>query len=459
MIEFSVCLLLTVIFCILAFVQSRPNTNVLLGVTLPLDHIEAPPVLAVLRKYRRNMLLFACAALAAALPLLLLPAYISMQFGYMAVWIAGAILAYSKISTARMRELYAIKQKNEWFVGGVHTIHIDTAVSREKEHMPISAYWLLPSFLMAAAGILYPLLSKNASLPAWAPLMLFIFPLLGLVLHRVYLTYPTTALCESSEINLAYNRVWRRRWSICCAIIGNGGAALELVAFWVLYKKPASAALPVSLLTAATVLLVFGATLFTHQSVREAQKRLLEAADHPILVDDDVYWQSGAYNNPDDPRLMVEKRFEAGMTLNLGNPGGRLLALCGGVLIGGLMIGLFLLFLAFDLATFAPVVENGEVTIKAPLYSTQFRLEEIESVTPVQSLPDGTRTNGLGGSQYSVGHFSLSGYGDCMLFVYHHTPPYLVIRLKDRTVILNGQTPEETRRYQSILQPIQASQK
>lgn len=50
-----------------------------------------------------------------------------------------------------------------------------------------------------------------------------------------------------------------------------------------------------------------------------------------------------------------------------------------------------------------------------------------------------------------VGHFSLSGYGNSMLFVYNGKPPYLAIHLKNRVVILNGKTPEETRQYHRLL--------
>ena len=38
-----------------------------------------------------------------------------------------------------------------------------------------------------------------------------------------------------------------------------------------------------------------------------------------------------------------------------------------------------------------------------------------------------------------------------LIHIYNGKPPYLAIHLKDRVVILNGKTPEETRQYHRLL--------
>ena len=46
----------------------------------------------------------------------------------------------------------------------------------------------------------------------------------------------------------------------------------------------------------------------------------------PIDRSDDRYWLAGViYNNPDDPEMIVPKRFGLGWTLNLGHPTGKLI--------------------------------------------------------------------------------------------------------------------------------------
>ena len=118
-------------------------------------------MLAIVKKYQKQLLLLCVIAALLALPLIWLPDYMSLLSFYIAVWMMGCIAAYTKLLAARMQELYALKQENKWFVGGVRTVHIDTEVSREKDKMPVSAFWFLPAFLLASAAPLYLWLSKN----------------------------------------------------------------------------------------------------------------------------------------------------------------------------------------------------------------------------------------------------------------------------------------------------------
>ena len=38
------------------------------------------------------------------------------------------------------------------------------------------------------------------------------------------------------------------------------------------------------------------------------------------INDDEQHWKNGIYNNPDDPRVWVPKRYGVGYTLNIGAP-------------------------------------------------------------------------------------------------------------------------------------------
>ena len=130
MLGFSVCLVFAGLLAVSAFMETKPNKNILIGVTLPLAHQKDEPVLAIVKKYQKQLLLLCVIAALLALPLIWLPDYMSLLSFYIAVWMMGCIAAYTKLLAARMQELYALKQENKWFVGGVRTVHIDTEVSR-----------------------------------------------------------------------------------------------------------------------------------------------------------------------------------------------------------------------------------------------------------------------------------------------------------------------------------------
>ena len=69
-------------------------------------------------------------------------------------------------------------------------------------------------------------------------------------------------------------------------------------------------------------------------------------------------------------------------------------------------------------------------------------------------MPEGMRTNGYGGVNKSFGHFSLDGYGKCMLYVYNNVDEYIVLKLEGDNpgyVIINDRSLSQTKvLYQNI---------
>ena len=76
------------------------------------------------------------------------------------------------------------------------------------------------------------------------------------------------------------------------------------------------------------VLLVAALLILLWHPLRSQTKERIPANRNftdPIFRDDDRYWYGGVfYNNPDDPNILVPKRFGLGWTINFGNPKGRL---------------------------------------------------------------------------------------------------------------------------------------
>ncbi len=83
---------------------------------------------------------------------------------------------------------------------------------------------------------------------------------------------------------------------------------------------------PASLVLAAItcILLIIGLLLF----VPIPRSGVRRQTGGTIDRDDDRYWLGGMiYNNPDDPELIVPKRYVPGRTLNVGHPVGRLITI------------------------------------------------------------------------------------------------------------------------------------
>lgn len=162
-------------------------------------------------------------------------------------------------------------------------------------------------------------------------------------------------------------------------------------------------------------------------------------------------WRWGFYNNPNDPRAIVPKRFRSmGWTFNIGNPKGRMLS-WGVLLFIVIVIGFVIYSGAKD---YKYTVSESQVYIDAAMYDITFDREEVISVSVINQLPTGRRTNGYGGINKGFGHFSLDGYGKTMLYAYKDVDMYIVVKLKEGKtgyVIFNDKTIEKTKElYESI---------
>lgn len=189
----------------------------------------------------------------------------------------------------------------------------------------------------------------------------------------------------------------------------------------------------------------------TKQHITQRQNKILEASESNLYTDDDDYWQGLFYNNPNDKRVMVEKRIGYGFTVNMATTGGKVFVYGFLGLIGVMLILLSGIFINMDFSTFNLSVREQTVFVDAPLYHYSFNLDEITEISTIDTLPSRQKTNGAETARYCLGHFTLKDYGASRLYVYKDNPPYIAVRLKDGFVLINGKTPEETQQYLQII--------
>ncbi|MDQ8165832.1 MAG: hypothetical protein P3A28_08780 [Gemmatimonadota bacterium] len=78
------------------------------------------------------------------------------------------------------------------------------------------------------------------------------------------------------------------------------------------------------------------------------------------------------------------------------------------------------------------------ITIRSGFYSASVPLEELREVIVADSLPRLTRrTNGFALGNARRGHFVVDSLGPAMLFVTLKSPPYIVLKTVNRTVIVS----------------------
>lgn len=421
---------------------ATPKQNIILNLTLPKDAQKDSRVLEITGQFKRAILLVNLAALAFGIPLIFIPLP-SILLILFSVWAVVAILVNNRILFTFNRRLAALKKQNQWFVGNTHTITIDVEVSRAKNTMPVSRLWFLPSLAASLALLAFGLVAQETLIPGIIALG---GNLLFLALYSVSSRERARAYCEETEINMACHKLSIRLWTLCWVTLA-GVQTLLMIGLSLFLDSPALFLSIMGLGVSLNIAII----ILTHRKVRTSQNLLLEGAKTPIYVDEDYYWQGSFYNNPNDSRTMVEKRIGYGQTINIATKKGKIAYY--GLIIGlpALLLAMFLTFVSFDTAEFDLTIADNQVYIHAPMYKYDFSVSEIRSVTTIDNLPHGTRTNGAATSKYNLGNFRLNSYGASKMYVYKDQQAYVVVELPDLYVFITGKTPERTQEIYEIL--------
>lgn len=159
----------------------------------------------------------------------------------------------------------------------------------------------------------------------------------------------------------------------------------------------------------------------------------------------------GCYYNPDDPRVFVPKTIESmGWTINLATKTGKIIFATIWIFVAAVIaVVACLSLMGFEVKT-----EGDTLIIDAPFYGESVSRGDITGIELTEDLPPAVRTNGYGGSEKSYGHFSVEGYGDCLLYAYNDVDEFIVIstgRKDAPCIFINDESADETEKLYAEL--------
>lgn len=449
-INFFVILIFAVTLFITNQTATKPNKNTILGVTLPYHILENKDVMEIVKGYKKSYFVLILIFIILSLPMLIFKNYPSFTMIYTFTWIILLLCLNNKTYIKHFKALYSLKRKNDWFLENKQVITVDTEVSRIKNKMPVSWLWFIPSFIVCIIPFIITITVENNPNASEIFLSLLSVPAIALFywLYRLYSSEKTLVYSEKTEVNLACNFIHKRLWSLCWVVIAAVTSVLHLLQYLNLQGKD-NYSLPITLFLYILIFLV--CVFYTYNKILSTQNRLLEASLDVIYTDDDEFWTRGYYYNPNDRRTMVEKRIGYGFTCNMATLKGKCLTF--GILVPVAVLILFLsiVFVRMDTGSFNLFINGSTVKIEAPLYSFSFDINEIQEVNKIDILPKGARTNGAATEVYNLGNFNLNGYGNSRMYVYKENPPFIIVKLKDIYLFINGKTKETTDKYYKTL--------
>lgn len=426
------------------FYKNYQNHQIL-GVTLSAQHAESVEVRDIVSGYRLKCYLVLVLSIGLSLLLLLKPIGIYTEFLLLILVMANLFLNWLVLHRCQ-RKLQALKNEKDWIYQRTRIVTVDINVAKEKGKAGISAVWSWLFLFLSFIPTVYLILS-----PETRELYPFGFSLIGpfIQLNMTFLYYHmrnshTPALSENTEINKACARTQERIRTTCATL-----NALSMLIFWFLFNYIILYTRSALLIVIPAIVLVIAILIIAYwqqKKIRSAENYFYgaELKEESHISEQENLYKWGCYYNPNDSRILVPKRVEGmGWTINIGHPVGKIMG------YGILVLVLVILTTVFygGLKDYV-IAENGsQITIDAPMYDLSIEKDRIVSVSAIENLPRGSRTNGYGGSSKSFGHFTFDGYGRCMIYVYHQGGDYIVLELDGDDpgyVIVNAKTPEDT---------------
>lgn len=432
--------------------------GMLLGVHLPREAAQGAEVTALITAYRRRTRRFYLVNLLLGVAVCLVAFWRFSPFLILwCLWLVEFVVGAQWLLLGTHRKLYDLKMARGWVVGEPATLAAaDTRASAQRRGQgPGLAWHLLPCVLVLTTlllpGVRDFLLTQGSGwglLGSGLAISLTLWALHGVLSRRGNKVYS-----QDTAVNQAVNRLERQVWGwtlLLCSLFN--AAACWSAAWWMARAHWVGSAaygiylvlelIPVAILTAGLLWMT------------RKRRQLLAGNPVPLVVDDDVYWRKGWYENPNDPHWLVQDRLvPCNYSMNMAKPGawGGTIALLAGV--GVLMVGLCVLFLWADFGGSSVVIAPDRVAVSAFLYDTEVDPQDIQSVTLLEDLPEDSyvRTNGLDDGRRLIGHFRGRESGPCEMYLHTAASPILAVETGDFTLYFNSEDPAETEAWYQAL--------
>lgn len=432
--------------------------GMLLGVHLPREAAQGAEVTALTTAYRRRTRRFYLVNLLLGVAVCLVAFWRFSPFLILwCLWLVEFVVGAQWLLLGTHRKLYDLKMARGWVVGEPATLAAaDTRASAQRRGQgPGLAWHLLPCGLVLTTlllpGVRDFLLTQGSGwglLGSGLAISLTLWALHGVLSRRGNKVYS-----QDTAVNQAVNRLERQVWGwtlLLCSLFN--AAACWSAAWWMARAHWVGSAaygiylvlelIPVAILTAGLLWMT------------RKRQQLLAGDPVPLVVDDDVYWRKGWYENPNDPHWLVQDRLvPCNYSMNMAKPGawGGTIALLAGV--GVLMVGLCVLFLWADFGGSSVVIAPDRVAVSAFLYDTEVDPQDIQSVTLLEDLPEDSyvRTNGLDDGRRLIGHFRGRESGPCEMYLHTAASPILAVETGDFTLYFNSEDPAETEAWYQAL--------
>ncbi len=374
------------------------------------------------------------------------------------VWMCTYMIGYMFILNSAHRRLYKIKIQNGWINKNTQMIYVDTSLSADERSLKSNNIYhiitIASEFIMTIPFMINKSYSRSEGLIF--ALAAISISLICMILNIYVNKRNTTVYSEDTDINKAVMNLSRKYFNegFISLSMCNAAAFLLFTILYMINREVSfmSMMLYITIQTLSTIFLVAAYLILIKK-----KKELLSSDMKPVYVDDDEYWKTGYYYNPNDNHILVKNRmFDGNYSFNLANRKARFI--CGGlyiVIIAAIVVTLVVL-LPFSNVKMNVDISSEKMKVSAAGYKYQVDADNIENIELLDKLPGESfyRVNGGSTDTYDIGYYKGSDTGKCMLFIFDGYEPILKITGGGKIVFLNSKNEGEVQDWYEQIKKI-----
>lgn len=425
--------------------STKRTGNTILGLSLPNDAFGSSNLVQLVKSTQKKYVITLIVFLVLATPFVFIGKYYSISIAYLTIWFVAFLLINNTNVKQAISSLYLLKIENGWTTATSTKFTLDTVVLGMRNQFPVKKILFFIPLSISFVPLISLLFSgRNYGDAIFYSAVSVTSCIVFFIAYVILCRTRTTSLSKNTDVNVALNKLRIHKWSKALFNAATVNSATIVGLFFVL--RTDLPLYPVLLIVVLALIFTLSYVFFSYGlSVRNQSNAILEHDQKRVDIDDDLYWLSGNYSNPEDKKVVVDKRIGYGTTLNMASTVGKVVnAFLVLVVILVLIVSLLLIPVDFGKisTTFEP---PSTINIHAPYMELTIDARSVKTIELVDDVNIGSKVKGVDSSVFYVGQYNVSSYGICTTALYRNVQKYIVICTEDGHIILtNADTIEGT---------------
>lgn len=377
------------------------------------------------------------------------------------IWLIIYLAGVEYMIISQHRKMYNYKIKNGWVIEAQKKKkYIDTNVLSQSGKTVIS-YKYHAIIIALETVCLIPFLFRTDksyfSIAGVFFLCTVLVSLIAMIFHVYVNKSEKSVYSENTTVNQVINNEMKKYKGLGLVLLSAinafdwGFLAIDVLISGVFYSVAMYVYGFIQFFSAAAFLILF-------VIANRRKKELLDIDDSPVYVDDDEYWKTGFYYNPNDKHVFVPNKLQSGnYAMNYATFGAKLCTAIVSIITAAAIAATVIVLIPFMNVRIDINMQEDNITISAAGYTSEINAKNIEKIELIDKLPTDSfsKTNGGATDEYLVGHFKGNTYGKCEMYIFEGYSPILEIKTNRGTIFVNSKNEGEIERvYEDLLKRI-----